>query len=98
MMMSPMMATKGGPTGQVAKHGEYIEDHCIATDDASGGVKGYDASVLEADVGNEEADTDRYSCLQVCRYGLDDGFPDVEEGHHNEDEAFYKYCGQCQLP
>ena len=54
--------------------------------------------VLEADEGDEQADTDRNTLLERQRNGVEDGFADVGQREHDEDKALNEYRKQRDLP
>ena len=57
-----------------------------------------DTCVLQADEGDEQADTNGNSTLQGQGNGVEDGFADIGQGHDDKDDAFYEDCKQRYLP
>ena len=72
--------------------GDIAQDQQLA---CSGGDE---AGIFQGDGGDEQAQPHGYGVFQAGGNAVDDGLPDVEKGHEDEEQAFDKDGGQCELP
>ena len=63
-----------------------------------GGCVHHDTGVLQADEGDEQADTHGNASLQGQGNGVENGFTDIGQGQDDEDQTFHEDRQQGDLP
>ena len=67
----------------------------VAHGDGGGFIGNDDICAQHTDQCDEETDTRGDAVFQICGDAVDDGFPEFEQGHEDENDTFHKYRREC---